>query len=215
MEKNFWTWSGDTKFGLISFRQDFALWLDSLGGLLIYSISQSFSIVSPPKKFCENDRKLDWFFFFFFKAWYQCKAIGIGKKTNKQTDTSILLQPSIFWFFVIQNSIFRSQFKILRDFDISADTWLLLAPQLVIGIRLDWLLWKYRDWLSRNTSCSDAPCTYHILPLFLPLAHFQRMFTLEWTISFLCFGWTCIHEVFWIPLRKDMPLFLMFKYKNP
>ena len=65
-------------------------------------------------------------------------------------------------------------FKILSCFYISADTWLFFWPQVVIGIRLDWLLWKYRDWLSRNTSCSDAPFTCHIPPLFLPLAHFSK-----------------------------------------
>ena len=36
------------------------------------------------------------------------------KNNNNKQAANILLQPSIFCFFVIQNSVFRSQFKILR-----------------------------------------------------------------------------------------------------
>lgn len=65
---------------------------------------------------------------------------------------------------------------------------------MVIGVRLDWLLWEYRDWLSRNTSCSDAPFTCRIPPLFLPLAHFSKnvyirmnyIISLFWMYMYLC-----------------------------
>ena len=132
--------------------------------------------------------------------WYQHKATGTKKKKigSQYSFWTQLLLILCHIEFNIQEPfrIFRwFTLRFLLTHDLSFDA------QMVIGIKLDWLLWRCRGQLSRNTSYSDAAFTYHIPPLFLPHCPFK--------------GRSLYNELYYFCILEWMDEHMLMRYSEP